>query len=49
MLSVAITNDGKTIVSGSGDKTIKIWSFETGLVISTLGGENGLVLALAIS
>ena len=28
--SVAITKDGKYIVSGSGDKSIKIWNFENG-------------------
>ena len=28
--SVAFSRDGKTIVSGSGDKSVKIWDMETG-------------------
>ena len=28
--SVAISSDGKYIVSGSGDNTIKIWNLESG-------------------
>jgi len=28
--SVAISNDGKKVVSGSADKSIKIWNLETG-------------------
>ena len=28
--SVAITSDNKYIVSGSEDKSIKIWNFESG-------------------
>ena len=30
--SVAISTDGSKIVSGSGDKTVLIWSMETGEV-----------------
>ncbi len=30
IISVVITSDGKYIVSGSIDKTIKIWEFKTG-------------------
>ena len=28
VMSVAFSPDGKTIVSGSGDKTIKVWQLE---------------------
>ena len=30
--SVAISSDGGKIVSGSGDKTVRVWSTETGQV-----------------
>ena len=36
MLSVAYSPDGKHIVSGSGDKTVKIWDSTTGEEVSVL-------------
>ncbi len=38
--SVSISNDGKTIVSGSWDNTIKVWNRETGELIRTLTGHD---------
>jgi WD40 repeat protein len=46
---VAITPDGKNIVSCSEDETIKIWNLETGELEKTLTGHSGEVLAIAIS
>ena len=36
MLSVAYSPDGKHIVSGSYDKTVKIWDSTTGKEVSVL-------------
>ncbi|NES65413.1 MAG: WD40 repeat domain-containing protein, partial [Okeania sp. SIO2D1] len=47
--SVSISNDGKTIVSGSFDKTIKVWNLETGELIHTLTGHDERVLSVNIS
>ena len=37
--SIAITPDGQTLVSGCGDKTIKVWDLNTGKAIPTLMGH----------
>ncbi|MEH2295932.1 WD40 repeat domain-containing protein, partial [Nostoc sp.] len=47
--AVAITPDGKKAVSGSLDKTLKLWDLETGKEISTLTGHNDSVYAVAIA
>jgi WD40 repeat protein len=49
---VAFTPDGKHVVTGSGDKTIKVWDSATGKEIKALGGPAGhqqLVLSVAVS
>jgi len=46
---VAFTPDGKRIVTGSMDKTIKVWSVESGKKLLTLAGSNSWVESLAIS
>ncbi|KAJ3124366.1 hypothetical protein HK098_001190 [Nowakowskiella sp. JEL0407] len=47
--SMAISSDGKYIVSGSCDDTVKIWDFETGEELKTLVGHTHWVNAVAIS
>ena len=37
--SVAFSADGSKVVSGSWDKTVKIWSADNGEVLQTLSGE----------
>ena len=39
MSSVAFSPDGTKVVSGSDDKTVKIWNVESGDVLHTLSGE----------
>jgi WD40 repeat protein/tRNA A-37 threonylcarbamoyl transferase component Bud32 len=47
--SVAISPDGQTLVSGSNDKTIKIWNLKTGALKTTLAGHSNWVNSVAIS
>jgi len=47
--SVAFSPDGKTVVSGSEDKKIKLWSVETGQEIKTLVGHSKHVTSVAFS
>ncbi|MDA1054578.1 MAG: WD40 repeat domain-containing protein [Planctomycetota bacterium] len=50
--SVATTPDGKWIVSGSQDQTVRVWNAENGQAVRTLdapGGLGGVVSSVAIS
>ncbi|MFM6254394.1 MAG: WD40 repeat domain-containing protein, partial [Dolichospermum sp.] len=38
--AIAFTPDGKTVISGSDDKTIKTWDLETGEIKMTLEGHS---------
>jgi WD40 repeat protein len=49
VLSVAISADGKRIVSGGWDRTVKVWDATTGQHLRTLQGHTAAVLAVAIS
>ena len=49
MTSVAFSPDGKQIVSGSDDKSVRVWDAVTGTVKSTLQGHSNWVTAVAFS
>ena len=49
VVSVAISPDGQTLVSGSQDKTIKVWELSTGKLVHTLTGHADEVWSVAIS
>ncbi|HBB34504.1 MAG TPA: hypothetical protein DC064_22620 [Cyanobacteria bacterium UBA9273] len=46
---IAISADGKTLVSGGDDKAIKVWDLATGKLQRTLQSDSGKVLSVAIS
>ncbi|NEP76760.1 MAG: tetratricopeptide repeat protein [Okeania sp. SIO3B3] len=47
--SLAISPDGQTIVTGSGDNTIKVWDMATGNLKATLSGHTSWIRSVAIS
>jgi WD40 repeat protein len=47
--SVVISPDGQTLVSASGDTTVKIWDLKTGTLLRTLTGHYAWVSSIAIS
>ncbi|NIM15632.1 MAG: NACHT domain-containing protein [Candidatus Aminicenantes bacterium] len=47
--TVAISKDGRFMVSGSDDKTVKVWDLESGHLIKTLEGHVHYVLSVFIS
>ena len=49
VLSLAFSTDGISLVSGSSDKTIKLWDMQTGGVVKTFQGHTGCVLSVSIS
>jgi len=46
--AVALSADGQTIISGSDDKTVRVWSVE-GTLLRTPEGHTGYVRAVALS
>jgi WD40 repeat protein len=47
--AVAVTADGKRVISGSNDKTVKVWNLETGEEQLTLSGHSSWVQAVAVT
>ncbi|KFY27130.1 hypothetical protein V491_01015 [Pseudogymnoascus sp. VKM F-3775] len=47
--SVAFSPDGKQVVSGSNDKTVRLWDATTGAALQTLEGHSDWVRSVAFS
>ena len=47
--SVTFSSDGRSLVSGSNDKTVKLWDIQTGGVIKTFHGHTHWVHSVSIS
>ncbi|WP_376790876.1 NB-ARC domain-containing protein [Thermoflexus sp.] len=47
--AVAVTADGRWAVSGSDDKTVKVWDLESGWLCCSLEGHTGPVYAVAVT
>ena len=47
--AVAVSPDGRTIVSGSEDRTVKVWEAESGRLLRSLEGHTSGVWAVAVS
>ncbi|KAF5340657.1 hypothetical protein D9611_007285 [Ephemerocybe angulata] len=49
VMSVVFSWDGSKIISGSADKTVRVWNASTGKVQSVLTGHSGVCTSVAIS
>ncbi|RUT09879.1 hypothetical protein DSM106972_003740 [Dulcicalothrix desertica PCC 7102] len=47
--AITVTADGKRLISGSSDNTLKVWNLETGEVIFNLLGHTAPVTAVAVT
>src|SRR5262249_9419508 len=47
--SVAISPDGRQALSGSYDRTLKLWDLETGELLQTLAGHEDGVAAVSVA
>lgn len=47
--SVSVTADGRRAVSGSADKTLKVWDLESGACVRTLEGHSEWVTSVSVT
>ncbi|MBC1281095.1 hypothetical protein GNF10_35520, partial [Nostoc sp. UCD121] len=49
IVTLAVTPDGKRLISASLDKTLKVWDLKSGKELFSLNGHNELICALTIT
>ena len=49
VICLTFLSDGKSLISGSNDKTVKLWDIQTGGVVKTFYGHSDGVLSVSIS
>ncbi len=47
--ALALSNDGRRVVSGSWDTTLRVWDAKSGLALATCAGHTGYVIGTACS
>jgi WD40 repeat protein len=47
--AVALTPDARCAISGSYDRTLKLWNLQSGTELMTLSGHSGLISAVAVT
>jgi WD40 repeat protein len=47
--SVAVTANGKYVISGSGDKTVRVWELATGKEVRSFTGHEASVWSVAVT
>jgi WD40 repeat protein len=49
VVAVAVTSDGRQAVSGSDDRSLKLWDLQTGRVLRSFTGHEATVISVAMS
>jgi len=49
VLSIVVSPDSRWAISGSHDKTVKLWNLETGACVGTFEGHQSDILSVAVS
>ena len=49
VMAVAFSPDGRFLASGSADKSVGVWSLETGQLAHVIAAHEGFVLSVAFS
>src|SRR6185369_13861840 len=49
VMAVAFSRDGRLVLSGSADKTLKLWDVASGALVRSFVGHSGAVRSVAFS